>query len=160
MFPEWKEFINRFSFRDEKGNELSNTVEIVFIELSKLSDIMKKPINDMTGAEQWSIFFAYGGDRKYVDLINNLCEARSGIKMAEEILSTISRDERERALFRSRRKFEMDMAHNYAVAIDKGREEAAARIARNLLEINLSLEEIEKVTGLTLQEIEELREKH
>jgi len=31
--------------------------------------------------------------------------------MAEEILSSISQDERERALFRSRRKFQMDMEH-------------------------------------------------
>jgi len=160
VFPEQEEFISRFSFRNEKGEELSNAVGIVFIELSKLSDIIKKPVEDMTGEEQWSIFFAYGGDKKHADLINKLCETRSGIKMAEEILSSISRDERERALFRSRRKFQMDMEHSRVVAMDEGREEgqkeAVSRIAKNLMETKMSLEEIAKVTGLTIQELETL----
>ena len=163
VFPEQEDFISHFSFRNEKGQELSNAVGIVFIELSKLNDIIKKPVSDMTGEEQWSIFFAYGGDKKYVDLINKLCKVRSGIKMAEEVLSSISRDERERALFRSRRKFQMDMDHNLAVARDEGREEGqnetAVRIAKKLLETKLSLEEIAKATGLTLQEIKALRGK-
>jgi len=163
VFTEQEDFISHFSFRNEKGQELSNAVGIVFIELSKLNDIIKKPVSDMTGEEQWSIFFAYGGDKKYVDLINKLCKVRSGIKMAEEVLSSISRDERERALFRSRRKFQMDMDHNLAVARDEGREEGqnetAVRIAKKLLETKLSLEEIAKATGLTLQEIKALRGK-
>ena len=100
--------------------------------------------------------------------------------MADELLSTISRDERERALFRSRRKFQMDMDNRYAIAMDaglekgrelgleigreegriegreEGREVARNEIAKNLLETNLSLEEIVKVTGLTLQEVDVL----
>ena len=78
--------------------------------------------------------------------------------MAKKLLSTISRDERERALFRSRRMFQMDMDHNLAVALDKGQEKARIEIAKNLLKTKLSSDEIAKVTGLTLQEIEALRD--
>ena len=180
VFPENEDFISRFSFRNEKGKELSNAVGIVFIELLKLSDIIKKPVEDMTGEEQWSIFFAYGGDKDHIDLIDKLCTSRSGIKMAKELLSTISSDERELALYRSRRRYEMDMEHNRAVWVDeglekglekgreegreegleKGREETRVEIAKNLLETKLPLEEIVKVTGLTLQELEVLRDTH
>jgi len=153
VFPEQNNFINRFSFRNINGYELSNAVGIIFIELSKLSGIIKKSIKDMTGEEQWSIFFAYGGDSKYVDLISKLCKVRSEIKMARELLGTISSDERERAIFRSRRKLEMDMEHDRTVTRDERSEE----IAKNLLGTVLSTEEISKATGLTNQEVDALR---
>ena len=126
---------------------------IIFIELVKLNDIIKKPVEDMTGEEQWSTFFAYGGEKKYIDLINRLCVARSEIKMAKELLNTISRDENERARFRARWKFERDMEHNIAVTQDEVKE----RIAKNMLAINMSVDLISQLTGLTVKEVEALR---
>jgi len=156
VFPEYEDFINRFSFRNEKAAELSGAVGIIFIELQKLSGIIKKPVEDMTSEEQWSLFFAYGGDLKHIELINRLCEIRSEIKMAKELLSTISRDERERALFRSRRLLQMDIDHDRAIT----RNERSVEIAKNLLETVLSMEKIAQVTGLTVNEVEALRIKH
>ena len=79
------------------------------------------------------------------------------IKMARELLQTISRDENERARFHARRKFQMDMEHNLIVARDEGESTKAIAIAKNLLEMNLSIEQIVKATGLTREEVEGLR---
>ena len=153
IFPERNGFISRFSFRDEKGEELSNAVGIILIELVKLSDIIKKSIEDMTSEEQWSIFFAYGGNMEYIDLIDELCSVRREIKMAKELLNTISRDENERARFRARWKFERDMEHNIAVTIDETKE----KIAKNAIAMGMTSAVIAQLTGLTVKEVEALR---
>jgi hypothetical protein len=74
------------------------------------------------------------------------------IKMAYDILTDISQDADERARFRARRKFQMDMTHNLIVAVEENRKE----IARNLLTSGVSLEIIVKSTGLPLNEIQNL----
>jgi len=153
VFPERNDFVSRFSFRDEEGKELLDTVGIIFIELTKLKEIISKPINDMSGEEQWSLFFAFGGDLNYLDLMDRLESARKEIKMARELLSTISQDENERARFRSRRMFQMDMEHDRAVT----RDERSMEIAKNMLKLNMAVELIAQVTGLTIAEVEALR---
>ncbi|MDR1328015.1 MAG: hypothetical protein LBK23_00225 [Oscillospiraceae bacterium] len=74
--------------------------------------------------------------------------------MATEILTSISKDERERALFRSRRMWQMDMEHDRAVE----RKEALVYVAKNLLSMGLSVEDVAKGTGLSRAEIEVLRQ--
>lgn len=83
-------------------------------------------------------------------------------------LSTISKDEIERAHFRSRRMYRMDIEHNLAVARDEGRNEGrdegestgernkANSIAKNLIDLAIPLEQIVQATGLTREEVERL----
>ena len=78
--------------------------------------------------------------------------------MAGNLLMSISQNERERAIFRSRRKFQTDLQSDLATAEDRGRVERSFEIARNLLKISLPLEQISIATGLTREEVENLRE--
>ena len=138
-----------------------NMVEIIFIELSKLGDVILKPIDTMTREEQWGAFFAFGGETQYVKLIDKLADARGEIKMAKELLQTISRDENERARFRSRRMFQMDMDHNLITARDEGREEGrgerVVEIINKMLDMKIPVNDIVNITGATREEIESLR---
>ena len=160
IFPKQKEFVSRFSFRNENGEELSDAVAIILIELTKLADVITKPVETMTGEELWSVFFAYGNDPEYSELLNQMITARGEIKMAKELLQTISTDENERARFRARRKFEMDMQHNLIVSREEGIMEGEIKtsitIAKNLLKRNRPIDEILEDTGLTREEIESL----
>lgn len=78
--------------------------------------------------------------------------------MAGNLLMSISQDERERAVFRSRRMYQTDLQSDLATAKDNGRvagrAERSIEIARNLLKINLPLEQFSAATGLTVEEIE------
>ncbi|MCL1790480.1 MAG: Rpn family recombination-promoting nuclease/putative transposase [Peptococcaceae bacterium] len=170
VFPKREDFVSRYSFRDENGWELSDAVGIIFIELTKLSKVIKKPVETMTGEELWSVFFAYGSDPKYRELLNKLTAVRGEIKMAKDLLQTISKDEIERAHFRSRRMFRMDMEHNLIAARDEGHAEGHAEgrtkghaegviaVARNMLKRNRSIDDIAEDTGLTREEVENLRD--
>ena len=84
--------------------------------------------------------------------------------MAGELLMSISQDERERAMFRSRRMYQTDLQSNLATAEDRGRrigrqegrQEGKLEIARMMLSAGESIEKIMSYTGLTRQEITRL----
>ena len=164
VFPERKNFMSRFSFRDENGAELSDAVGIIFVELTKLNDVIAKPVETMTREEQWSAFFAFGGEQKHRELITRLMTVKEEIKMAVELLQTISKDENERARFRSRRMFQMDMDHNLIAARDEGRDEGRIEgrdeeklaIARSLKKLDIPIDKIISATGLSRKEVEGL----
>ena len=78
--------------------------------------------------------------------------------MANELLQTISRDEIERAHFRSRRMFRMDTEHNLIAARDEGRGEGIMVVVKNMLLDGEPIDKIMRYTNLTRDEIEGLRE--
>jgi len=83
--------------------------------------------------------------------------------MASEVLMTISKDEVERARLMSEYKYELDTQSRIVTAKRQGRAEGettkAFTIAANLISLNLPLETIITATGLTREEIENLRKK-
>ena len=74
--------------------------------------------------------------------------------MAGNLLMSISQDERERAVFRSRRMYQTDMQSNIATAEDRGRTERNIEIARNMIAAREPVEKIIKYTNLTLEDME------
>lgn len=72
----------------------------------------------------------------------------------------INQDERERAIFRSRRKFQTDLQLDLATAEDRGRNagrrEGKLEFARNLKKMGMSPNQISTATGLSLTELENL----
>lgn len=158
VFPERGSYVNSFSMRHDEDNALlSDALHVVYVELSKLKEIAVKSVDDMTDLEKWSIFFRYASERNYRETVNKVIESKEALQMAGDILLNISQDERERAVFRSRRMYRTDEQSNLATARDNGRKEREVEIARNLLKINLALDQIAIATGLSIEEVEHLR---
>jgi predicted transposase/invertase (TIGR01784 family) len=102
-----------------------------------------------------------------------MVSAKGEIKMATELLASISRDEIERAHYRSRKMFRMDMEHGLAISREEGlreglkqglkegllegRNEKSREIALNLLKTGVPAHTVANTTGLSLAEIEALR---
>ena len=181
ILKDYPNFINRFSFRDKEGTELHDSVCIVFIELTKLKDSTNKPVSDLTPQEMWALFFAHADEPQYKPLIDEIASKKGEIKMANELLQSISQNEDERFRYLSRKKFRMDMEHNLiesfregeAKGIALGRTEGIAvgrtegiavgeargiaSVAKRLLTKGLPVDEVAAYTGLSIAEIEELR---
>ena len=165
VFPYRTEFVNSFSLRHDKDNELlSNAVQIYYIELSKLKGLLKKPVEAMADLEKWAIFFRYANDGNCREKVNEIIKSKEALQMAGELLMSISQDERERAVFRSRRMYQTDLQSNLATAEDRGkrlgrqegRSERNFEIARMMLSAGEPTEKIMSYTGLTRQEITQL----
>ena len=161
LFPERKGFVNSFSMRHDIDNGLlHDAIHVVFVELSKLEDLLKKPVDKMTDLEKWAIFFRYSNIPECREIANKVIESKEVLKLAGTLLTGISKDERERAIFRSRRMYQSDLDSNMATAKiegrTEGRTEMAFAIARNMLKRNRPINEIIEDTGLTQAEVESL----
>ena len=168
VFPNLPDYLNTFSMRhDTTGELLSDAIRVIYVELSKLGGILKKPIEEMSDLEKWAVFFQYASIPAHRETVNKVIQSKEALKMAGSLLMSVSKDEEERAKFRSRRMYQSDLESNLATAEDrgekrgikKGRQEGLFEVAGNLLKTSLPLDEIAKVTGLTIEEIDKLRHK-
>ena len=156
IFKQWSDFVNRFTLRRTTGEQVSDQINMVVIEMSKLNAMMKKPVEDMSWLEAWSIFFNSADDPKKRDLINNIIQTKKEIKMASELLMEISQDERQRAIMRSRRMYETDQISNILTAERRGGRQKAFEIANAMKVAGMDVDTISKYTGLTVDEILQL----
>jgi predicted transposase/invertase (TIGR01784 family) len=182
VFPMRESFFNEFSLRNEDGEPLSDAVSVVFVELSKLEKILRKPIEEMSSMEKWAIFLQYADKPEQRKLVEQIAESKGEIKMALNTLIHVSQDERERAINRSRRMWQTDYESNMNTAREtgfiagcaegrtegraegrtegrtEGRAEERIEVAKNALRKNFSVEDIAAITGLSPAEIEVLRQ--
>ena len=139
IFPKRDEYVNSYSVRHDVDNELlSDAIQMVFIELSKLDEVIKKPVEEMTDLEKWSIFFQYAQDPSYREIVNKIIQSEEVLTVASELLMSISQNEQERAIFRSRRKFQTDYDSDMATSKDNGKKEMAFEIARNAIQMGMN----------------------
>lgn len=158
VFPNRKSYMNSFSLRHDEDNELlSDAIHIIYVELSKLQEITKKPIGDMTDLEKWAVFFRYANESAMRKTVNEIIASKEVLQMAGSLLMSISQDERERAVFRSRRMYQSDLESDLATAEERGERKGRLEIARKMLQMGESADKIRLLTDLTLQEIERLR---
>ena len=160
VLPSLPDFVNRFSLRTSGGVQLTDQINMVIVELSKLNNALKKPVEELTSFEKWSLFFKFAPDMSRRGLINDIIKEKEEIGMAAELLQEISQDERERAILRSRRMAETDRVSDLLTAEERGeirgRAENSKAIARNLLAEGFAYEFIQKLTGLDIAIIQEL----
>ena len=157
IFPNTQDYMNSFSLRhDTTGELLSDAISLTFVELSKLSEVVKKPVCDMTDLDKWSVFLQYAPDLEHREIVNKVIESEEVLQVAGDLLMNISKNERERAIYRSRRKFQTDLQSDLATAEDRGRRQSAFTIAKNLLSMDMPREQVAAATGLTLKDLESI----
>jgi len=132
---------HRFTLYDSENNvEFSDTIEIHTLELPKL------PNNeDGTPLWVWMKFL----DAKTEEELNMIAQRSPQVKKAVVRLMELSADERTRMLYEAREKERRD---NYAR--EKG---AVVTIAKNALQMNMSIDDIVKLTALPRTEVEGLQ---
>jgi hypothetical protein len=121
--------------RHDTDNELLHDgVRAMFIELSKLNEVVKKPVDEMTDMERFSVFLRYAENPDYREIVNRVIESREGLAVAGELLMSISKDERERAIFRNRRIAIADQESNMITARREGYREAEEKLQGTIAE--------------------------
>ncbi|MCL2398745.1 MAG: Rpn family recombination-promoting nuclease/putative transposase [Defluviitaleaceae bacterium] len=154
------DFYRDYMYRDRKGRPLTDDLNIIFVELTKLDDLLKKPVNKLTPIECWALFFRHSTDKDKRELLSQIIEKEEGIKVATQILQTISQNKEERRAYEEQLIFELDQRSEVANARKQGIEQGAKakeiEIAKGLKLDNVPFSVIVKNTTLTLREIEAL----
>ena len=155
VLPSLPDYVHRFTLRNNDGIQLTDQINMVIIELDKINEMLKKPVEKLTSFEKWSLFFRYAQEPMHRSLINDIIKGKEEINMAAALLQEISQDEHERARLRSRRMYEMDQYSNLHTTFERGiiqgRAEGEAKGRAEviaLLKKGVSLEEIEKMISL------------
>jgi len=120
VLPDWPDFVNRFTLRSANGKQLSDQLNMVIIELDKLSILLNKPVSILTEFEKWLLFFRFAQEPVHRDKINDIIMNKEEISMAAGLLQEISQDEHERARLLSRKKYETDLYSNLHTAERRG----------------------------------------
>ncbi len=130
--------------------EFTDCMEVVFIELPKLP----KDISSVTDKSQlWLLLLNARTEEELKMLIAKNPEIAATVDRLEEL--SLDTKFQHQALVRE--KAVRDYYSSMATAKDEGRDERNIEIAQNLIAMNLNTNDISKATGLTIEQIEELK---
>jgi predicted transposase/invertase (TIGR01784 family) len=164
FFPD-ENFTHNFLYHDPDNHvSLGGKTRIITVELVKTKPIADKPVEEMTNAEAWAVFFQYLTDEGKRDKIIEIINQEEGIAMAVDTLIHFTQDEIEYAHQTSLLKGELDWQSGIADAERKGhreghkegRSEADLDYARRMKADNMSISQISKYTGLSSETIAQL----
>ncbi len=131
---------------------LTDALEIHFIDVKKFNALPKKDIKN-DSLHRWLTFF----DQSISDdLLKGLIDMDAAIYKANEKMIFLANDKEVLRLYNMREMAQIDYNSGMKKARDEGKAEAKTETARNLLEMNMTHEQVAKATGLTLEEINSL----
>jgi hypothetical protein len=145
-------YINTFTFRDEKGRELSDDIQITYIELEKTNELLGKPVEELTNAECWGLFLRYASYDDKRQVLDKITEKNGGIRMAVDVLRYISKSDIERMRYEDEILAEIDQE----AEVDYARKDERNKRAKRLLK-HLDVETIAQEFDMTIEEVEELK---
>ena len=167
--------VSRYAMRTKDGRELSNALNVIFIELPKICGL-EDSLEDNTPLENWAIFLKDADNPCKKDVISRLTSKEAGLMQAQKALSSISEN---RNFWIAQYRQEMsdrDKRSSINAAIKQGRAEglemgkAEGRIqgkmeekyelARNFLKLGIPIQKIAEGTGLSVSELESLADEN
>lgn len=145
-----QKYHHRFTLYDAEAQvEFSDILEIHTLELRKLPESA-----DGTELYDWAKFIAAETEEELTMLAErNPVVGRAVVKLRE-----LSADEKARDLYERQEKARRDRAAENRWARQQGVQEEKLQTAQNALQMNLSNDDITRLTGLTHDEIENLRQ--
>lgn len=148
---------------DETGFNLTDVLEVHFLEIPKLFD-KEIQVDENSPIVQWMEFL----DGKSKGVMEMLAKKNENIKKAYDLLQIISKDEKARMIYEAREAELRDQLTRIKSAEEKGLNEGinigedrkAIRIAEKMIKRGDSVEDIMELTELTKDTILELMKKH
>ena len=135
----------------EKDYMLTDVVEIHFLELPKFRRKKDKDFRE-NAIERWLLFLEKDTPETTLQELMSLDKA---IEKAEQKIEYLSSDEDSMRIYYERER----SLHERANMISSAEERKAIEIARNLLDMNIPMEQIVLATGLTMEDLKLLNEK-
>lgn len=138
----------------ETNEELTDVMELHFIELKKMKDI--KNVKDIESKLEAWIYFI---NEPESEIVEELEKIEAEIKEAKAELIRLSGNRKERERYEKRRESKLNEVSALAYAEEKGERNKAIEMAMNAIESGLDDSMISKLTGLSIEEVTELRNK-
>ena len=107
------------------------------------------------------MFFAYADSEKHQPYVRKVIESEEALMAADFIVKTMSKEDAEWFRQNSYENAIWDYNHGMYRAEKRGERRKALNAAKNLLAMHiLTIEQIAQAIGLSVEEVQELQEKH
>jgi predicted transposase/invertase (TIGR01784 family) len=83
-------YLHHFTFRTQGGLTLHSLANIMYLELAKIEN---KPVELLTKAEKWGIFFREANIEEQREFLGKVTESEKGLQMAQTVLDRMSAEE-------------------------------------------------------------------
>lgn len=156
------EYHNVFHLREDRTMiPLIDDIEVHFLELSKLDDI----VPTQSGLENWLLFLK-SVDTTYWEVLKM---NEPGLTKAMDTLQYLSQDTEARRLYEARQKYlhdeasmlegakQVGMREGIKEGMKEGLKKGVIEVAKNMLGLNMDITTIANVTGLSENEISKLK---
>ena len=159
--------VSRYAMRTSDGRELSDTLNIIFIELPKAASL-EETVETNSPLENWAIFLRNADNPAKQGIIQKLTEKEAGLMNARKSLSSISANQDLWIAQYRQELFERDRRSSISAAKREGRMEGRAEgrlegsmtraieSAQKMLADGIPATQIAKWTGLSAEEISRL----
>lgn len=137
----------------EKDYMLTDVVEIHFLELPKFRNKKDKDYRE-NDIERWLMFLEKDISEA---TLKELMSLDTAIEKAEQKIEYLSSDEEAMRIYYERERSLHERANMISSAEARGLEKGKLEIAKNLLNMNIPLEQIVLATGLAEEEINEIK---
>ena len=160
MFDDTDDYISHFCLMErERYIEYSDDVELIFIELPKFNQVAEV-LSDIK--EKWIYFLKNAGNLNYIpETLSDPCieQAFQTINEATFSLEELELQEKRYDFIRMQ-KGSLELAEEKGLekGLEKGREESAILIASNMKKVGMPIDDISKLTRLSLEQINQLNE--
>lgn len=137
----------------EKDYMLTDVVEIHFLDLPKFRRKKDKDYRE-NAIERWLMFLEKDTPEA---TLKELMSLDTAIEKAEQKIEYLSSDEETMRIYYERERSLHERANMISSAEARGLEKGKLEIAKNLLDMNISIEQIVLATGLTEEEINKIK---
>ena len=72
LYEKRMEYYDEYMYRNAKGEPLTDDLQIVFLELTKLESLLGKPVEELSHVDMWAIFLRYASDKNKRDILNKI----------------------------------------------------------------------------------------
>jgi len=169
LFPQSAKVPRRYVFMEETEHDrLNELIEVIYYEMPKTADAVreyfegKETLKTLPTEQKWCIYFKYRVEEGMEPLIDELRREEEGIMRADRALKKIERDreKRARAIFWDNQRLvrNSDMHAAKEEGRLEGRTASREEIARNALAEGISIDIVQKITGLDVDTIKSLDE--
>ena len=137
----------------ETGRRLNEDMELHFLEVPKFQ---KKPISKMTRIERWLAYFSNKLNQQEME---ELAMNEASIQTAMNATAIFMQNKEDRLKYLNREMAIIDYESDKAAWINEGVEKGRNDTIRALLASGISFDVIQKATGMTVEQLEELAKK-
>lgn len=143
----------KWNIREEENRNiiLTDKLEIHIIEIPKA--IKEYRNNKGNEVLQWMMFLNEPESME----VEEIMKENKEIEQAKITLRELSEEEENQRIAELREKHILDAQDIYETGIEKGKKEEKINITKKLLDMNVTIEKIVEITGLTKEEIEKIK---